>query len=94
MYQAQEPQPEKKSTERHIDTPPLPDFVVKEEHRMKWYVLYVATVLSLILICADLAFAFINQNLLALAPSPLIAVLWLPMVRHLFPGRSNRQSRN
>lgn len=88
MYQAQGPQSKKTSTKQHIeDTPTLPEFELKEEISMRWFVLRFAAGLSLILIGADLAFAFINHNMLALIPSPLIATLWIPMVRHLFPGR-------
>ena len=60
---------------------------LKEETRMRWFVLRFAAVLSLALISADLTFAFLNHSLSALLPSPLIATLWIPMVRHLFPGR-------
>ncbi len=88
MCQAQDPQSDKKPTQRHINAPSLSDFAFKEETRMRWFVLYVTTALSLILIGADLTFAFINHDILALVPSPLIAALWIPMVRHLFPGKA------
>lgn len=76
MYQTQDSHPDKKSTNPHVDTSPLLACVLKRECHIRYYVLDVATALSLILISADLVFAFINHNFL----------VWLHLLSLLFFG--------